>query len=119
VRLTGAALGNGSLEDVVFADCRVDLASFRFAKLLRVRFESCRLEEADFYAASLTSVVFSNCDLTGVGLAGATFVESELRGCKLAEVGNPERLRGVRMPWSDVVLAADVLALAVGIEIVE
>jgi hypothetical protein len=52
-------------------------------------------------------------------LARATFIESEIRSCKLAEVGNPERLRGVRMPWPDVVQAADVLAQAVGIEIVE
>ena len=119
MRLTGAALGNAVLEDVLFSDCRVDLARFRFAKLLRVRFESCRLEEADLYSTGLTSVVFSACDLTGVGLAGASFVESEMRGCRLAEVGNPECLRGVRMPWPDVVQAADVLALAVGIEIVE
>ena len=119
VRLTGAVLGNALIEDVVFTDCRIDLARFRFAKLLRVRFENCRLEEADFYASSLSSVVFNECDLGGVGLAGATFVESEIRGCKLAGVGNPERLRGVRMPWPDVVQAADVLAQAVGIEIVE
>ena len=63
--------------------------------------------------------MFSDCDLSGVALAEATFVESEIRGCRLAGVGNPERLRGVRMPWADVVQAADVLALAVGIEIVD
>ena len=118
-RLTGASFANASLEDVVFSDCRVDLAQFRLAKLLRVRFEDCRLEEADFYNAGLASVFFSGCDLSGVSLAGMTVKASEMRNCKLATIGNPERLRGVRMPWPDVVQAADVLAAAVGIEIVE
>jgi hypothetical protein len=54
-----------------------------------------------------------------VSLAGATFVRSELRGCRLESLGNPERLRGVRMPMADVVQAADVIAAAAGIEIVE
>ena len=108
-----------SLEDVTFTSCHLGLANLRFSELTAVRFEACRLEEADFYDAKLTSVLFQDCDLTQVNLAGATFRRSELRGCRLAGVGNPERLRGVRMPLADAVQAADVLAAAVGIEIVE
>src|SRR2546423_1784716 len=50
---------------------------------------------------------------------GASFVRSELGGCRLEAVGNRERLRGVRMPMADVVQAADVIAAAAGIQIVE
>jgi uncharacterized protein YjbI with pentapeptide repeats len=119
VRLTGADLGGASIEDATFVDCRIDLASFRAAKLARVRFERCRMEEADFQAATLSSCVFEDCTLARAILAEATFVRSELRGCDLAGVGNPERLRGVRMPWADVVNAAAELAEATGIEIVD
>jgi hypothetical protein len=119
VRLTGADLGRASIEDATFADCRIDLASFRAAKLVRVRFERCRMDEVDFQAAGLSSCVFDDCALTRASLAEATFVRSELRGCDLAGVGNPERLRGVRMPWGDVVNAAAELAEATGIEIVD
>jgi uncharacterized protein YjbI with pentapeptide repeats len=119
VRLTGADLGGASIEDVTFVDCRIDLASFRASKLAGVRFERCRMEETDFQAATLSSCLFSDSSLTRVSLAEATFVRSELRGCELAGAGNPERLRGVRMPWADVVNAAAELAEATGIEIVE
>ena len=77
------------------------------------------MEEADFQAASLSSCVFSDCNLTRVSLAEATFTRSELRGCDLSGAGNPERLRGVRMPWADVVDAAAELAEATGLEIVD
>jgi len=119
VRLTGVTLASASLTDVAFVDCRIDLASFRFAELRNVHFDGCRLDEADFYEAKLASVLFTGCDLTRVTLAGATFTRSELRGCRLDAIGNPEQLRGVRMPLADVVQAADVLAAAAGIEIVE
>lgn len=118
VRLTGAAFPSATFADVAFVDCHLDLATFRSAELRNVRFEACRLEEADFYETKLTSVLFTGCDLTQAVLAGATFVRSELRGCTLAAIGNPERLRGVRMPLADAVHAADVLAAAAGIEIV-
>jgi uncharacterized protein YjbI with pentapeptide repeats len=119
VRLTGVSFADATLEDVVFAECRLDLASFRFARLSYVRFEGCRLQEADFYEASVASTVFANCSLAHASIAGVTFTATELRGCELTALGNPERLRGVRMPWADIVQSADVLAAGLGIEIAE
>jgi uncharacterized protein YjbI with pentapeptide repeats len=118
-RLTGVSFANATLEDVVFADCRLDLASFRFAKLAYVRFDSCHMGEADFYEAGIKSAAYSSCSLAGASLAGVTFADTELRGCDLTGIGNAERLRGVRMPWADIVQSADVLAAGLGIEIAE
>jgi len=42
-----------------------------------------------------------------------------MRGTDISGAGNPERLRGVRMPWPDVLASAGVLAAAVGIEVVD
>ncbi len=119
VRLTGASLARAEIQDVTFVDCRIDLASFRFAKLERVRFESCRLDEVDFYDAQLASVVFTECSLISATWSGATLTRSEIRGCDLAGARNPERLRGVRMPWADVINSAAELAAAVGIDVIE
>ena len=119
VRLTGTSLANSSIEDATFVECRIDLASFRFARLERVRFESCRMEEADFYDVRFTCAVFEDCALTGASWAGATFTRSEMRRCDLSGGMNIDRLRGVRMPWSDVINAAGDFASAVGIEIIE
>jgi uncharacterized protein YjbI with pentapeptide repeats len=119
VRATGINLAASHLEDVTFIDCRIDLANFRFAQLERVRFEDCRLNEADFYEAKLSSTVFEDCDLSGVSWSGATFERSEMRGCDLAGSGGLERLRGVRMPWADVIRSANEIARAAGIEIID
>ena len=119
VRLTGAVLASAQIKDATFVDCRLDLSSFRFAQLDGVRFEDCRMEEADLYQAALTSVAFSTCDLTRASLAKATFDRCEMRDCELNGVGNPEQLRGVAMPWPDIVRSAAVLASGVGVRILE
>ena len=118
-RLTGADLSGSRLDNVTFIDCRLDLCSFRFSQLGIVLFEGCRMEEADFYDARLSSAMFTDCNLSGVTLTGATLVESEMRGCDLSSAHSPERLRGVRMPWPDVIRSAGELAAGIGIEIVD
>lgn len=119
VRLTGVVLAAAKISDTRFVDCRMDMSSLRFAELERVRFEDCRMEEADFYDAKLSSVAFAGCDLTKANLAKTTFVDCEMHGCDLEGIGNPERLRGVGMPWADIVKAAAVLAAAAGVHVVD
>jgi uncharacterized protein YjbI with pentapeptide repeats len=119
VRATGLDLTRCTLDDVVFVDCRLDFALFRAAKLSRVRFEGCRMHDTDFFETRLTSVVFEDCDLRTASWADAFFTRSELRGCDLTGGSSLERLRGVRMPWEDVLRSAGEIALAAGIEIVE
>ena len=75
--------------------------------------------EADFYDAHLRSVTFEDCDLSGANLAGATFENSDLRGCDLSGVQGADRLRGVRMPWADVIRSAGELAAGIGIEVLD
>jgi uncharacterized protein YjbI with pentapeptide repeats len=118
-RLTGAQLPESTLIDVTFADCRADLASFRFAKLERVVFRDCRLEEADFYGAELEDVLFERCDLRLASIDGVRITRVELRGCNLEGMQGAEALRGARMPWSDIVGNAPLFAVALGIEILD
>jgi uncharacterized protein YjbI with pentapeptide repeats len=63
IRLTGAELSEATLTDVVFDDCRLDLATFRFAKLERVVFRDCLMTECDFYEAAIKDVFFERCNL--------------------------------------------------------
>ena len=119
LRGTGVDLSEAKLKDVAFTSSRLDLASFRFATLERVVFDDCRLEEADFHGATLSSVRFERCNLTGASFAAARCERSELHGCELADLQGVEGLRGVRMPWNDVLQIAGVLAGAAGITIVD
>ncbi len=117
--MTGADLAGASVRDVSFVDCRIDLCSMRFGRLERVRFDHCRMEELDLYEARLSSVVFAGCDLSNASLAKAAFASSELRECNLDGIGNPEQLRGVGMPWPDILRSAAVLAAAAGVHVVD
>jgi uncharacterized protein YjbI with pentapeptide repeats len=119
VRATGLDLTRSKLENVVFEGCRLDLALFRASTMNRVRFEGCRLEDADLFEVAFTDVVFEDCDLRNANWSGVTFKRAEIRGCELAGGVSLERLRGVRMPWDDVIRSAAEIAIAAGIEIVD
>jgi uncharacterized protein YjbI with pentapeptide repeats len=118
-RLTGAELSEATLADVVFDDCRLDLATLRFAKLERVVFRDCLMTECDFYEASIKDVLFERCNLRESTLSSVKIERVELRGCELAGVQGIEALRTARMPWNDVLSAAPLFAQALGIEILD
>jgi uncharacterized protein YjbI with pentapeptide repeats len=116
-RLTGVNWSDGVGEDVVLDGCRADLAALGGSRLERVRFERCRLSQADLSGARLKTVVFEDCDLREADLSGARFDGVELRGCRLDGLRGADALRGVAMPWSDVLDAAGVFAAACGVKI--
>jgi uncharacterized protein YjbI with pentapeptide repeats len=118
-RLTGVDLGEATIADVTFDECRVDLAGFRHAKLERVVFRDCRMGECDFYGASLNDVLFERCELRGATFSATSLQRVELRGCDLTGLRGAEALRGARMPWDDIVGNAALFAAVAGIEIVD
>jgi hypothetical protein len=63
--------------------------------------------------------MFADCDLSEATFTSATFAGSEMRGCDLSAIRSPERLRGVRMPWVDVMRIAAELASGIGIEVLD
>jgi uncharacterized protein YjbI with pentapeptide repeats len=118
-RLTGVELAEAKLSDVTFVDCRLDLVGLRLAQLERVVFRDCRMTECDLYGAALTDVVFERCELREATLSGARLERVEMRACDLAALRGAEALKGVRMPWSDVLENAPLFAATLGVEIVD
>jgi len=118
-RLTGAELAEAKLSDVSFVDCRLDLVGLRLAQLERVVFRDCRMTECDLYGASLTDVLVDRCELREATFSGARLERVELRECNLAAVRGAEALKGVRMPWNDVLANAPLFATTLGVEIVD
>ncbi len=86
-RLTGLQVPEGTLSDLRFTDCRVDLAALRFAELQRVAFEGCLLGELDLTGARLTDVRFEKCDLRLAEFGGARATRLELRDCEVEGLG--------------------------------
>jgi uncharacterized protein YjbI with pentapeptide repeats len=119
VRLTGADLAESTFRDVRFVGCRLDLAAARLSKFERVVFSDCRLEELDLYGSQLQDVLFERCVLREATISGVTANRVELRGCELTGLRGAEALRGMRMPWTDVLQNAPLFAGVVGVEILD
>jgi uncharacterized protein YjbI with pentapeptide repeats len=119
VRLTGSDLAESTFRDVRFVGCRLDLASARLSKFERVVFSDCRLEELDLYGAQLQDVLFERCVLREATISGVTSKRVEVRGCDLTGLRGGDALRGVRMPWNDVLENAPLFAAVAGVEIVD
>jgi uncharacterized protein YjbI with pentapeptide repeats len=118
-RMTGLQWTEGTWRDVLVADCRADLCALRATRLERVTFRDCVLTEADLVDVQLRDVHFERCSLVGADLSGARFQRCEMRGCDLEGLRGVERLRGVAMPWPDVVQSAGLFAEAVGVQILD
>lgn len=119
VRLTGAELAESTFRDVRFVDCRLDLVTARLSRFERVVFSDCRMEECDLYGSRLTDVLFERCTLREATISGVTSERVELRNCDLKGLRGAEALRGVRMPWNDVLANAPLFADVAGVEIVD
>jgi uncharacterized protein YjbI with pentapeptide repeats len=118
-RMTGLSWAAGSVRDVVFDECRLDLSNWRFTAFDAVRFTGCQLSGADFTSADLRGASFVDCDLTGAQFSAATMEGARFRGCDLAGVGGVESFRGASVHRDDLLGLARVLATALGIGIRE
>ena len=118
-RLTGAQWTRGTIGDVTFRDCRIDLATFAGTTFERVAFEDCLLTQADLQEALLRSVRFDRCDLSEADLSAVRLDRCELRACTLDRVVAIERLRGAAMAPADIVGHAALFADALGIRVLD
>jgi uncharacterized protein YjbI with pentapeptide repeats len=118
-RLTGLMWTAGDVRESQFRDCRADLASLESTKLSHVSFEDCNLRDADLRSTRMESVRFERCDLTGADISGARLERCSMRGCTLDGLRGVDRLRGVAMPWEDILAAAGVFAGELGVRLLE
>lgn len=118
-RLTGLVWIDCGMRDVVFTDCRANLARFRMSTLRDVTFRDCDLTEASFQAATLNGVLFENCRLTGTQFSQAKIIDARFSDCDLSGVGGVESLRGATVSAADAQSLVWALASAFGIRIEE
>jgi uncharacterized protein YjbI with pentapeptide repeats len=88
-----------------------------FSKLRRVVFERVDLAEASFLEAQLEGVTFIDCKLAGTDFRAVKLKGCAIRGTSLDGVVGVDSLRGIAMPWVDVLDSAAALAAALGINV--
>lgn len=114
-QLVGFGFTRGEIRDLSVLDSSLQVASFASATLNNVVFERVNLAEASFMDARLEAVAFVDCRLDGADFRGARVSGCAIRGASLDGVLGVESLRGVRMPWADILDSAAALAAALGI----
>lgn len=94
-RLTGWNVSGGTLRNVRFEGCRIDIAVLHGVTLRDCAFNECDLRESDFQGARLRNVEFRNCDLRNARFPAASLTAVDFRGSHLAGVHLPvESLAG-------------------------
>lgn len=82
-KMIGFAANDARFADVIFRNCALLHAQFRFGRFERVRFEGCVLRGADFGGSDLQKVVFADCDLRECDFSGAKLRGADVRTCQL------------------------------------
>jgi uncharacterized protein YjbI with pentapeptide repeats len=116
-RLTGMTWSECTFRDVVFDDCRADLAGFRFSTFKHAVFRDCTMIEANFQNADLRGTRFERCDLTGTQFSNAQMEGARFVDCTLLRIGGVLSLRGVTVTSRDAQGLVYSLASAMGITI--
>ncbi len=113
---SGLIVSDASFEEVVFSNCKLNMANFRFSKLKSVTFVNCNLQEADFYAAHLSQARFEKCNLTGAHFGDAALSKVDLRTSNLTGLKGVMGLKGALVDTAQLISLAAVIAAEVGIE---
>jgi uncharacterized protein YjbI with pentapeptide repeats len=91
-RGTGIQLGESTIKDVSFQNCKLSMTNFRKCKLERVVFENCILDDVDFNNAVLMDVMFTKCELNRTDFSGSKSIRVDMRantgGCTPALLRN-------------------------------
>jgi uncharacterized protein YjbI with pentapeptide repeats len=106
-RLTGAKCNEAQFRNVLFQECKLDLAMLRMAKLEQCVFENCNLTEADFYAADLSGAIFRKCDLSRADISHANLTGADIRDCRI------DGMRGTPASAAGLIISPDQAALLI------
>ena len=119
-RLTGLSWTNGLLREVLFEDCRMNLAGFRFTRFKTVVvFRNCELGRVNFQNADLSGARSERCDLTAAQFSNARMTGARFEECTLSDVSGVTAFAGAIVKSGDALGLAHTLASALGITIEE
>lgn len=112
--MTGFLAGEAHLQDVLFKDCLLDLAQFRFATFKSVCFEHCDLHEADFLDANMSALSFVDCNLRHAELSNTRLAGVDLSTCTIdgAHVGTKE-LQGATLNITQALALIEAMGITI------
>jgi len=118
-RCSGLQLQMGMLKNVLFKNCKLDLANLRFARLENVAFIDCVITDIDFYNAQLKNVAFTRSALEGVTFSGSTLKNVDLSGSPIVSINGIQSLKGASISQEQLMQLAPYFAREIGITVKE
>jgi len=114
-RAVGLQLGESTIKDVSFKNCKLSMASFRKCTLMRVTFENCILDDTDFNNATLSDVSFIKCELNRTDFSGIKAAKVDMTNSDIRQIRGVRSLKNVRVSAEQVLDLAPLLAAEVGL----
>jgi hypothetical protein len=118
-RFSGTQLGEGSVTDVTFQNCKLNLLSFRKCTLERVVFQNCVLDEADFIGARLTDVTFIDCELRATDFNRVRCKNVDMTRSDISGIKGVMSLKDVRIKPEQMMGIAPLLCAEVGFKLAD
>jgi uncharacterized protein YjbI with pentapeptide repeats len=106
---------DADLRQVAFTGCKLGYVNLREAILNDVSFTDCVIEDLDVSRAKATRVALSGCRITRLELGHSSLRDVDLRGAELADVTDPEGLRGATISPDQLFDLAPILAARLGL----
>lgn len=114
-RCSGIQLHTSLLKNVLFRDCKLDMANLRFAQLENVVFENCIITELDLYTSKLKNVSFIGCDIEDVEFSDAQLHHVDLSRSTIVSVKGIRGLKGAHISPEQLIQLAPYLAQEIGL----
>lgn len=114
-RATGMQMGESTIKDVSFQNCKLNMSSFRKCKIERVVFENCILDDVDFNNATLTDVVFTKCELNRTDFGGSKSLRVDMTTSDIGMIRGVQSLRNVQIRPEQMIQLAPLLCAEIGI----
>jgi len=116
-RCSGLQITNGTLKNVDFKNCKLEMVNFRFSHLENVAFENCVIDDVDFYDAKLKNVEFVNCTINKITFASARMMNVDISESTVDGINGIGSLRGVTMSYDQLMQLAPAFAAEAGIKV--
>jgi uncharacterized protein YjbI with pentapeptide repeats len=116
-RMSGTQLGESTIQDVTFQNCKLNLLSFRKCTLERVVFQNCVLDETDFIGAQLTDVRFIGCEMNKTDFNRVKCKRVDMTRSDIGQIKGVTSLKHVRIRPEQMMDVAPLLCAEVGFEL--
>jgi uncharacterized protein YjbI with pentapeptide repeats len=117
-RCSGLQMTNGTIRNIRFKNCKLEMVNFRLSRLENVIFEDCVIDDVDFYDAKLKNIEFINCSINEITFASARMAHVDISKSTVEGIKGINSLKGVSISYDQLMQLAPAFATEAGLKVV-